>query len=274
VTELTAGALFRYSVALGARALRRPAGGNWRNAAWRIWMPLDIDRVWELPWAGRAVARRGARILDVSSPKLLACWLADREGAEVVGTDVWADEVEDWRRLVGGRLPRLKLEVADARSLPYDDASFDSAYSVSVIEHVEDEGDSKVMAELERVVKPGGLVALTFPFRAEYALEYVEHDLYGRRYEGEPLFFYRHYDEQAVQSRLLDGRAFEVVEKGLWRKEGGVREAQSGLHQILPARLELGRLLGPVLPVMGARSMRPSDVPGPDNVMYLLLRRV
>jgi ubiquinone/menaquinone biosynthesis C-methylase UbiE len=279
LSELTARALVRYSVGLGARAIRRPSKRATNAAAWRIWMPLDVDRVWELPWAGRAVTKPGSRVLDVSSPKLLACWLADREGANVVGTDLWEAEIEEWRRLVsaadptGQRFSRLTLEVADARNLPYEDASFDSAYSVSVIEHVEDEGDSVVMAELERVVKQGGLVALTFPFRQEFAIEYVNHDLYGQRYEGEPIFFYRHYDDATVQSRLLDGRSFEVVEKGLWRKEG-VNNAQTRLHRIVPQRLEVGRLLGPALPVIGARAMSVSEVPGPDNVMHLLLRRV
>jgi hypothetical protein len=26
-----------------------------REAAWRVWLPLDIDRVVELPWVGRMV---------------------------------------------------------------------------------------------------------------------------------------------------------------------------------------------------------------------------
>jgi SAM-dependent methyltransferase len=155
-----------------------------------------------------------------------------------VGTDLWKAEIEEWQRLVGAadpagqRFNRLSLEVADARKLPYEDASFDAAYSVSVIEHAEGERDSVVMAELERVVKPGGLVALTFPFRQEFAIEYVDHDLYGQHYVGEPIFFYRHYDNTAVQSRLLEGRAFEVVEKGLWRKEG-VNNAQTRLNRVV-----------------------------------------
>jgi SAM-dependent methyltransferase len=275
-----ASSLIRYSLALGLRALRRR--GARRAAAWRIWMPLDTDRVAELPWAAtRILNARPARVLDLASPKLLSLWLAENSGADVVATDVWPPEVESWKCLAGAsdprgrRLARLTLEVADGTALPYRSGEFDAAYSVSVVEHIPAEGDSAAMAELERVLRPGGILALTFPFRERFEEEFVRHDLYGRRYEGEPIFFQRHYSLEAVRERLLAGRRFEVVEEGLWRK-AGIERAQQGLHRITPARWELGRFLGPVLPVIGARSLSPPvevTEPGANNVMFLLLRR-
>ena len=272
------GALIRDSVGLGARGLRTAPR---REAFWRVWMPLDIDRVHELPWTGRAVMdARPERVLDLSSPKLLACWLAEHSGAEIVATDLWEAEVETWRDLVakadpgGRRFSRLRLEVADATRLPYPDASFDAVYSVSVIEHIPGDGDSAAMAEIERVLRPGGVAALTFPYRAGYFEEFVEHDLYGQRYDGTPIFFYRHYDDAAVDARLLAGRDLEVLERQIWTKPG-VRESADSARSIVPARLGLGRILGPVLPVIGARAMREGDPaePATDNVMRLLVRR-
>lgn len=275
----TAAALARYSVALGARALPR---GPRREAAWRIWMPLDVDRVHELPWVGRRIRAAGARrVLDIASPKLLACWLAEHTPAEVVATDLWAAEIDAWRGLARAADPRrarwrgLRLEVADATALTYEDASFDAAYSASVIEHIPGDGDTAAMGELARVLRPGGLLALTFPYRSEHEDEYVERDLYGTPYTGEPIFFQRHYSAESVERRLLAGGAFEVVERGLWRK-AAVREARGALHRVAPARLELGRFLGPGLLAFGARALTdaPPDEPGPDNVLRLLLRRV
>ena len=278
--RLSASSLVRYSVGLGLRALRRK--GARRAAAWRVWMPLDVDRVAELPWAGQAMLNTNARrILDLSSPKLLACWLVENANAEVVATDVWQEEVDSWRRLVqaadrsGSRLSGLSLEVADGTALPYPSASFDAAYSVSVIEHVPGDGDAKAMAEIERVLRPGGTLALTFPFRRQLEEEYVRHDLYGQRYEGEPIFFQRHYSLEAVRERLLAGRSFEVIGQGLWQK-AGVDDARKLLRRVVPARLELGRYLGPILALIGARALSPTvDVrdPGATNVMFLLLRR-
>lgn len=274
----SAPALARYSVALGARALPR---GPRREAAWRIWMPLDVDRVRELPWVGqRIVAAAPRRVLDIASPKLLACWLAEYTQAEVVGTDLWAAEVDAWRALTtaadpsGSRWARLRLEAADGTALPYEDASFDAAYSSSVIEHIPGDGDSAAMRELARVLRPGGVLALTFPYRREHEDEFVEHDLYGQRYDGTPIFFQRHYSAESVERRLLANGAFTVLERGLWRK-AGVQEAQGALHKVVPARLEIGRFLGPGLVVLGARALTdaPVDEPGPDNVLRLLLRR-
>jgi SAM-dependent methyltransferase len=268
VIEPSALTLARHSVALGVRGLKR---GPLRAALWRIWMPLDVDRVRELPWvASRILRARPQRVLDVASPKLLACWLHDR-GVEVVATDVWAQEVSDWRRLTGGA---LRFETADATALPYEDASFDAAYSASVIEHIPGDGDATAMAELARVLKPGGTLALTFPFAREHYDEHVEHDLYGTKYAGEPIFFQRHYSAATVESRLLASGAFTVLERGIWRK-AGVQEAQGRLRKVVPARFEIGRYLGPLLMALGARALTdgPVDDPGPDNVMRLLLRR-
>jgi SAM-dependent methyltransferase len=271
--EPKASTLARYSVALGARGLRR---GPLSTALWRIWMPLDVDRVAELPWVGaRILAARPRRVLDIASPKLLACWLVDRGGVEeVVATDVWSEEVDSWRRLTGDGVRGLRLEPADATRLPYEDASFDAAYSASVIEHIPGDGDAAAMAELARVLRPGGVLALTFPYGREHEDEHVQHDLYGERYTGTPLFFQRRYSAESVERRLLGSGAFTVLERGLWRK-AAVKEAQGTLQRIVPARLELGRFLGPLLMVLGARALTdgPVEEPGPDNVMRLLLRR-
>ena len=202
-------------------------------------------------------------------------------GAEIVATDAWDAEVTSWKRLASAADPRgrrfaaLRLEAADGTALPYRAGEFDAAYSVSVIEHIPGDGDRLAMAELARVLRPGGTLALTFPFRERFEEEFVRHDLYGRRYEGKPIFFQRHYSLEAVGERLLAGGKFEVVAQGLWRK-AAVERAQRGLHRLTPERWELGRYLGPVLPLIGARALSaPVSVnePGASNIMFLLLRR-
>jgi ubiquinone/menaquinone biosynthesis C-methylase UbiE len=267
IAEPSASTLARYSVGIGLRGLR---SGPLRAALWRVWMPLDVDRVAELPWvASRVLRAEPRRVLDIASPKLLACWLAGPAGLDVVATDVWAQEVEDWRRLTDGRYPRLRLETADATRLPYPDASFDALYSASVLEHIGGDGDLAAAAEIARVLKPGGVAAITVPYAREHRDEYVEHDLYGERYTGTPLFFQRHYDADSVQ-RLLAGGALEVVERGLWRK-AGVPDAPA----LIPQGWEIGRFLGPGLFFLGKRALDdgPVGAPAEDNVLRLLLRK-
>jgi SAM-dependent methyltransferase len=53
--------------------------------------------------------------------------------------------------------PRLAFDLGDARALPYADASFDRAYSSLVLHFVPDA--AKAVAEMRRVVRPGGTVA-------------------------------------------------------------------------------------------------------------------
>jgi tRNA (uracil-5-)-methyltransferase TRM9 len=56
----------------------------------------------------------------------------------------------------------VELQEADARSLPYADASFDFAISVAVYHHIETpEGRLKALKELQRVLKPGGEAFVT-----------------------------------------------------------------------------------------------------------------
>jgi hypothetical protein len=130
------------------------------------------------------------------------------------------------------------------------------------------------MSELARVLRPGGLLILTVPYRKRLEEEWVERDVYGERFQGKPLFFCRHYSREAVQERLLADGAFDVLEQVLWRKEG-VPQAQAQVHRIIPSGWPIGHLLAPVFPLLGRRAMRIGSVedPGPDNVLGLALRR-
>ncbi|MFL5280068.1 MAG: class I SAM-dependent methyltransferase, partial [Rhodopila sp.] len=53
--------------------------------------------------------------------------------------------------------PRITLQQADARALPFADASFDRAFSMLVLQFIPDA--PRAVAEMRRVVRPGGTVA-------------------------------------------------------------------------------------------------------------------
>ncbi|MDO8584849.1 MAG: class I SAM-dependent methyltransferase [bacterium] len=57
----------------------------------------------------------------------------------------------------------------DAHNLPFQDESFDAVICKSVLEHVED--PFRVVAELRRVLKPGGLGLIYVPFLFPYHAE-------------------------------------------------------------------------------------------------------
>ncbi len=60
--------------------------------------------------------------------------------------------------LLSEKIPVIKASVT---ALPFDDDSFDLVCALDVLEHVA--GDTKAMAELIRVCKPGGKICITVP---------------------------------------------------------------------------------------------------------------
>ena len=55
--------------------------------------------------------------------------------------------------------PRIKIQQADACALPFEDGAFDRALALLVLHFVPEAG--KAVAEMRRVVRPGGVVAAT-----------------------------------------------------------------------------------------------------------------
>ncbi|WP_457584496.1 class I SAM-dependent methyltransferase [Ensifer canadensis] len=53
--------------------------------------------------------------------------------------------------------PRIKIRQADACALPFEDATFDRAFALLVLHFVPE--TDKAIAEMRRVVKPGGVIA-------------------------------------------------------------------------------------------------------------------
>ena len=85
--------------------------------------------------------------------------LQDRCG-ECHGVDVDADKVE----AAGKRFPRFELQAIDfTGTAPYPAGYFDTVAAVEVIEHVSDE--RRTLAELTRLLKPGGRLLVTTPHR-------------------------------------------------------------------------------------------------------------
>ena len=74
------------------------------------------------------------------------------------GVDVTLTDMDDWRHDLAKPLPFHRGDACGR--LPFEDDSFDLAYSFNTFEHLHD--PAAALAEMQRVVRPGGLIHLKF----------------------------------------------------------------------------------------------------------------
>jgi SAM-dependent methyltransferase len=252
--------------------LRERDRAGLRAALYRVLVPLEPWRVYELPRVARGSF--SGRCLDVSSPKLLASTLQAEGRGDWTAVDVLPDEIALWRVLD----PALDVRVEDARALSFADGSFDNVACVSVIEHVHGEGDTTAMAEMWRVLRPGGVLHLTTNVAARagevrtrqvvYATEGVAGEVADGGEEG--AFFERRYSAESLRGRLL-ALPWEVEESEYVRERLPVHER---FFAARPLSFLAGGLLPLVCAANFARVAGPEALPpGHHGVAYLRLRK-
>ena len=122
----------------------------------------------------RLDVRPGMTVLDLGCGEGRHAFEAFRRGAEVVAVDWGVHEVETTKRWLGaiaeageagragdGGAARFEVVRGDLTALPVPDASIDRVIASEVLEHIPD--DATAFAEIARVLKPGGRVAVTVP---------------------------------------------------------------------------------------------------------------
>jgi SAM-dependent methyltransferase len=118
--------------------------------------------------------RPGMSVLDLGCGEGRHAFEAYRRGASVVALDWGVPEVETTKRWLGaiaeageagragdGVAAHYEVVRGDLLALPFPDASVDRVMASEVLEHIPD--DVTAMAEIFRVLKPGGRVAVTVP---------------------------------------------------------------------------------------------------------------
>jgi len=243
----------------------------------RLVLPVSYWRTQEFAYVARQLPfSAGARILDVGSPKDLPALLADRRGYDVTATDILPSAISlslEYSRALGieGVGPgRVTSEVQDGRHLPYQDASFDAAFAVSVVEHIPDCGDTEAIRELIRVVRPGGRIVVTTPYAPVYYESFVQRGVYERAQKGsEPVFYERHYDEPALASRVLSLPGSRLVDLTL------VGEAGLRVERFITANRAIRMALSPLEPLLAMLALKPLPKGrGRPMAAFLTLERV
>ena len=103
----------------------------------------------------------GMRLLDVGcGPGTITAGLARAVApGEAVGIDVAEDVIQRAREhAAAGPAASARFEVANVYALPFESASFDAAHAHQVMQHLA--RPVEALAEMRRVLRPGGLVAV------------------------------------------------------------------------------------------------------------------
>jgi SAM-dependent methyltransferase len=131
----------------------------------------------------------GDRVLDLGCGAGRHAFEVYRRGAHVVAADLDRGELAP----VSGMFEAMRAEgeagppaaatavTADATSLPFADGAFDRVVAAEILEHVP--RDWRAMAEIARVLRPGGIAAVTVPSwlpeRVCWALSREYHEVPG-----------------------------------------------------------------------------------------------
>jgi len=144
--------------------------------------------------------RTGDRVLDMGCGAGRHAFEMYRRGGDVIAFDQDADELSNVRDLFvameqAGEVPagaEADVKQGDALALPFGDGEFDRVVAAEVLEHIPD--DAAAIAELVRVLRPGGTIAVTvprwLPEKVCWALSDAYHEVEGghvRVYSGDEL---------------------------------------------------------------------------------------
>ena len=142
----------------------------------------------------------GDRVLDMGCGAGRHAFSVYRRGADVVALDMSEKDLREvgvmFRAMeLEGEVPAAATATAvrgNAYALPFADASFDRVIAAEVLEHLPE--DVEAMGELTRVLRPGGLLAVTVPRwgpeKVCWALSDAYHEVEGghvRIYRGSEL---------------------------------------------------------------------------------------
>ena len=143
-------------------------------------LTVDFDRLGVRP---------GDRVLDLGCGAGRHAFELYRRGADVVALDRDEPELRRVEEMFAamnaeGQVPAAataRVVPGDALALPFPDGHFDQVVAAEILEHVPE--DERAMAEIVRVLRPGGQAAVTvprwWPERICWALSDAYHEVEG-----------------------------------------------------------------------------------------------
>jgi len=176
----------------------------------------------------RLIPRGGVhRVLDVGCG---SGWLSEMlagRGFTVTALDIGADSLKRASRRMEERKRRVFFVLGDVYRLPFADSGFDAVVASEVLEHLERPSDA--LTELVRVLRPGGWVVVSTPYR-----ERIETVLCIHCNRKTPVNAHLHsFDESDIEA-MLHGAGCDVERHITFVNRPLERLGFAGLSHFLP----------------------------------------
>ena len=251
-----------------------------------------------LAYVDRLDLPAASRVLDLGCGAGRASVELLRRGFTLEGVDISQDMINLARKNAeqAGFTSEFHFQVGDAEQLPFADGSFDLIVSIGMLGVGPVSWGRSVMAELHRILKPGGYVALTYPNKLSVghacskldvpvSLRRLARRLLGRAVANEkpdwvmdrtkytPGQFNRMLDRigfQAIDSMSLGFAPIQLLGRSVLTRQGSIR-LDDTLHRLADGKAtrflrRLGRTylaLAQKTPVSGGKDSTAADAARP-----------
>ena len=141
-----------------------PDFGELKSRMKATWMAGDFGQIANFTadeaenFVNRLGIRPGVRLLDVACGTGNTAIPAAKAGGDVTGVDIATNSLEQAKKHAAMEGLKIRFEEGDAEDLPFPDATFDVV--LSMFGAMFGPRPEKVAAELLRVCRPGGLIAM------------------------------------------------------------------------------------------------------------------
>ncbi|MDP8245980.1 MAG: methyltransferase domain-containing protein [Candidatus Hinthialibacter antarcticus] len=221
--------------------------------------------------------QRGARILDLGAGNnsLPVYW--SRFGAEVIALDGSMYGFPSLRGIQHRDGGSAQFICGDVTRLPFCDSSFNGVSALCMIEHLPYDADKTAMREIYRILKPGGVAAITVEGNREHFEEWIElpYEIgfqIGNEHQQIEELFCRNYSEKTLNERLIQSAEWETLSSGFY--DDCCIPFRNYFNRLQPSiSRAVMRPFQPLLSLMFYRLAQKTDTLSPSSIGFAVLRK-